>query len=145
MKRLAVAASTALFASLPAAAQENCGITLPYRLEQLAGCTPKSAAAYDLAFCAVSYANAEEPYKSKAAAYIKISQGLTDAETLGKNVILAKNYYGRMQAGQRPVPTETLVYIRDKCANVELQHKQVLEELWEKVKLEQQKKKPASR
>jgi hypothetical protein len=130
-----------LLASPWGLAQDNCGITLPYRLEQISGCTPKSAAAYDLAFCGVSYSNAEEPFKSKAAAYFKISQGLTDAETLGKNVILAKNYYGRMQAGQKPMPIQTLEYIRDKCANVETQHKQVLEELWEQVKRQQEKKK----
>jgi len=140
MKVLFGTAAALLLASTGAAAQENCGITLPYLLEQVSGCTPRSAAAYDLAFCGVSYANAEEPFKSKAAAYFRISQGLTDAETLGKNVVLAKNYYGRMQAGQKPLPVQALEYIRDKCANVEVQHKQVLEELWEKVKLEQKKK-----
>jgi len=140
MRFFSATAIALLLASTGATAQDNCGITLPYRLEQIAACTPESAAAYDLAFCAVSYANAEEPFKTRAAAYFRISQALTDATALGKNVQLAKNYYARMQLAHGQVPAKDLEYIRQKCANVEVQHVRVMEELSKKVKAQQDKK-----
>ena len=125
---------------LPAPA---CRIALPYSLEQKSDCSPRAAAAYDFAFCSFSYhafSAAATPadralgdnsrsaaFRNAGATYAKISEGLSDASAFQRNTASTKKYYESLQ-GQAHFGS-AIAYVRDKCANVEEWHSEVLLQL----------------
>lgn len=128
----------------------SCRISLPYKVGQFPDCTPQSAAAYDLAFCAVANIAAAKfaPESDKslgensksavllrdAAAYLKISEGLTDADKLKHNVDLVKNFYSSLQGKADDDIQMSLNYVQQKCQNVYAWHRQPVDELVQRLK-----------
>lgn len=128
----------------------SCRISLPYKVDQFPDCTPQSAAAYDFAFCAIANIAAAKfaPESDKllgensksaalirsATAYLKISEGLTDAATLKHNVELVKGFYSSLQGKTEADVQMSLNYIKQKCNSVYAWHKTPVDELVQKLK-----------
>lgn len=120
----------------------DCRIALPYVKTEIGECTPRSAAAYDFAFCYLHYAlaSAAAPpsdrargaaglwaqYERKAIAYGKTSQALSDDAVFRRNVGLAKRYYESLQKQNPMVTGPSLEYIRGKCDTLLAHHVDVL-------------------
>ncbi|MDH2916015.1 MAG: hypothetical protein PXX77_03970 [Gallionella sp.] len=130
--------------------ETSCRISLPYKVGQFPDCTPQSAAAYDFAFCAIANIAAAKfaPETDKslgensksavlmrdAAAYLKISEGLTDTDTLKHNVELVKNFYSSLQGKDDGDIQMSINYVKQKCHNVYAWHRQPVDELVQKLK-----------
>lgn len=130
--------------------QLTCRISLPYKVDQFPDCTPQSAAAYDLAFCAVANIAAakfapesdkllgkdskSKALMLKATTYLEISEALTDAATLKHNVESAKNFYSSLQKMDRANIQASLDYVKTKCSNIEAWHAKPVEELVQRLK-----------
>lgn len=142
---LALAACAARESSSIQVVPQECRIALPYNAAEIGECTPRSAAAYDFAFCYVHYlvgslaappedkargeAGLWAEYRRKAIASGKVAQALSDKRTFERNVALTRKYYESLQK-QNPVSTgSALEYVRAKCDNLPAHHAAVLQSL----------------
>jgi hypothetical protein len=139
---LALAACAARESSSIQVVPQECRIALPYNAAEIGECTPRSAAAYDFAFCYLHYALASaaapasdrargaaglwEQYERKAVAHAKMSQSLSDAAAFRRNLDLAKRYYESLQKQNPMVTGRSLEYIRGKCDNLLTHHLDVI-------------------
>lgn len=130
--------------------QDNCRITLPYQAGQFPTCSPQTAAAYDFAFCSVSYIitslsapesdkamgenSKSQAFHRKGMSYANISAALSDSDTLQRNVALAKKYYESLK-GQSQLIGPSVEYVRTKCSNIESWHSEVLGELAQRLRV----------
>jgi hypothetical protein len=126
-----------------------CRIALPYTPEQISDCGPRAAAAYDFAFCSLSYlmfhaaappsdkalgeGSQSESFRRAGIAYARISEAFSDAGTFQRNTALAKKYYESLQ-GQANLFEPAIKYVRSKCTNVEGWHSEVLQQLIQELK-----------
>lgn len=124
--------------------QPNCRISLPYVDGEFPGCTPQTAAAYDFAFCSVSYhiislaapesdkalgdKSRSAAYQRKGTDYAMISAALSDAATLQKNVALAQKFYESLNGKENVYIRLTIDTIGLKCDAVEGHHADTLDE-----------------
>jgi hypothetical protein len=139
----------ALFAwSASAVAQtpegKNCPISLPYTDGNFPDCTPQSAAAYDFAFCSVSYhiialaapesdkalgeKGRSAVFRRKGTDYAMISAALSNNETLQKNVALTQKFYDSLNGRENVYIRLSLDTIGLKCEALEGHHSDTLEE-----------------
>lgn len=139
---LALAACAARESSSIQVVPQECRIALPYNAAEIGECTPRSAAAYDFAFCYLHYvvaaaaappadrargeAGLSAKYKRQALAYGKVSQALSDEATFRRNIGLAKKYYQSLQKQNPMVTGSSLEYIRGKCDNLLTYHVDVI-------------------
>ncbi len=130
--------------------QGNCRISLPYRADQFPTCSPQSAAAYDFAFCSVSYIitsllapdsdkamgenSKTQAFHRKGMAYANISAALSDSDVFQRNVTLTKKYYESLKETSQLI-NPSIQYVRTKCSNIESWHSEVLSELAQRLKL----------
>lgn len=140
----AVLAALLAFAATAAA---ECRMSLPHEAPQ-AVCTPRVAAAYDFAFCSVSYyigslsakpfpnGNGEseaESMRMASNAYAQVSLALSDAEKVKVNIDLAKRYFEDLRAHRDKV-TPMLEQIGRKCYAINEHHNAVLEEVAQEIR-----------
>src|SRR6185503_4055021 len=83
---------------------QDCRIALPYVKTEIGDCTPRSAAAYDFAFChlhflvgALAAPDRSAEYRRRAIVAGNVSRALSNAVTFQRNVELAKSYYESLQ------------------------------------------------
>jgi hypothetical protein len=148
---LAVFLALAASACAPQAPSEiqvvarGCRIALPYVAVEVSDCTPRTAAAYDFAFChfhyvvAVAVAPAADmakgetglsaQYRRRAITYGNLSKALSDPETFDRNVGLAKKYFESLQKQNPMLAGSSLDYVRSKCDNLSAYHSTVLRDL----------------
>jgi len=123
----------------------DCRIALPYVAAEVGDCTPRTAAAYDFAFCHLHYvvavlaappadkargeAGLWAEFRRKAIAYGNVSRALSDADTFDRNVGLAKKYYASLQKQNPMIAGSSLEYVRSKCDNLAAHHATVLQGL----------------
>jgi len=123
---------------------QDCRIALPYVKAEIGACTPRSAAAYDFAFCHLHFvvavlaappadrargeAGLSAEFRRKAIAYGKVSQAL-DGAGFRRNVDLAKRYFESLQKQNPMVAGSSLEYVRAKCDNLGTHHAEVLQGL----------------
>lgn len=136
-------AALAFLVAFSAAAGAECRITLPQLEAASAECTPRAAAAYDFAFCSVSYyitsvsasplpdENGESEADSlrlASDAYARVSLALSDADQVKANVELAKRYYDSLR-GEGETVTPKLQHIGERCLGINRHHNAILEEV----------------
>jgi len=125
--------------------QKRCPASLPYVDGELPGCTPQSAAAYDFAFCSVSYhiislaapesdkalgdKGRSASFRRKSTDYAMISAALSNAETLQKNVALTQKFYESLNGKENVYIRLTIDTIGLKCDSIESHHSETLDEL----------------
>jgi hypothetical protein len=133
--------------SAGAAAQDqkkNCPVSLPYVDGEFPDCTPQTAAAYDFAFCSVSYhiislaAPASDKalgdkgrsasFGRKSTDYAMISAALSNAGTLQKNVALTQKFYESLNGKENVYIRLTIDTIGLKCDSIESHHSETLDE-----------------
>lgn len=153
---IALVGSSSLWAQpLPAEAQNepiSCAISLPYRPEQISDCSPQAAAAYDFAFCALTYDmvshlappsdknlrenSQSEAFKQKSLTLAHISALLSDVDTLQKNTELTKKYYESMNGKEGRLISSSVDYVLMKCKRLNASHGEVLLELAKKLNIQ---------
>ena len=118
---------------------------MPYVAAEVSDCTPRTAAAYDFAFCHFHYvvavavapaadkakgeAGLSAQYRRKAITYGNISKALSDPDTFERNVELAKKYFESLQKQNPMIAGSSLEYVRSKCDNLAAHHAAVLQAL----------------
>ncbi len=123
----------------------DCRIALPYVAAEVGDCTPRTAAAYDFAFCHLHYvvavlvappadkargeAGLSAQYRRKAVIYANVSRALSDADTFKRNVGLARKYFESLQKQNPMIAGSSLDYVRSKCDNLAGHHAAVLQDL----------------
>jgi len=123
----------------------DCRIALPYVAAEIGDCTPRSAAAYDFAFCHLHYAVAVlaappadrargdaglwAEFTRKAIRYGEVSRALSDPETFKKNLDLSKKYFASLQKQNPMIAGSSMDYVRTKCDNLGTHHAAVLQGL----------------
>ena len=117
---------------------QDCRIALPYVKSEIGDCTPRTAAAYDFAFCHLHFvvgvmtapaSGVSEELRRKALTYGRVSQRLSDGAAFRRNVDLAKKYYESLQKQNPMVAGSSLEYVRAKCDSLGRYHATVLQEL----------------
>ena len=123
----------------------KCRMTLPYEADPSPDCTSRSAAAYDFAFCSVSFfivaLSAPESdkalgeksrsagYRKRSNDYAMVSAALSDPATLQNNVALAQKYYDSLNGKDGLYVRLAIDYINQKCDGVEAYHSDAIEEV----------------
>ena len=123
----------------------DCRIALPYVKTEIGECTPRSAAAYDFAFCHLHFlvgalaapasdrargeSGVSAELRRKANTYGRVSQRLSDGAVFRRNVDLARRYYASLQKQNPVVAGSSLEYVRAKCDSLGKYHVNVLQEL----------------
>jgi hypothetical protein len=143
----ALSARSALLPAQAPAPKEPpaCPVSLPYVDGQLPDCTAQSAAAYDFAFCSVSYhiislaapesdkalgeKSQSASYRRRGTDYAMVSAALSNAETLQKNVALTQKFYESLNGKENVYIRLTLDTIGLKCDGLEGHHSATLDEL----------------
>jgi len=130
-------------------AAKPCTISLPYLPEHGVGCAPRSAAAYDFAFCSVHYALASltlpdgrasseaelrEQYRQTGILYALISEALTDIDMFRRNTTLARDYYQSLSS-DAAARRFSLDHVNARCNEVDHHHADVLKGLSDEVKV----------
>jgi len=126
----------------------QCTISLPYLPEHGVACAPRSAAAYDFAFCSVHYAlvsltapqgratsetELSEQYRQTGILYAVISEALSDIDTFRRNAALARDYYQSLSS-DAAARRFSLDHVNARCNEVDHHHAVVLKELSDEVK-----------
>src|SRR6185436_6164069 len=108
--------------------------------EKKSGCGPRSAAAYDFAFCSLSYLirghSAPEPgpkgdpeaFKRKGTVYAQIAEALSGGDAFRKNTEFAKRYFDSLK-NQGDMIGPSLEYVHGNCDNIEKHHAEAINEL----------------
>lgn len=136
------AALAALLLGATGAAAE-CRITLPQLETPSPECTPRAAAAYDFAFCSVSYyisAVSASPFpdengeseadslRQASDAYARVSLALSDAGQVKDNVERAKRYFDSLR-GEGETVMPKLQQIGRLCLGINRHHDEILQEV----------------
>jgi hypothetical protein len=130
----------------------KCSISLPYRRDAALNCSPKPAAAYDFAFCAVNYRMASRAalemnqptrsgqYEKAEVAYARISEALSDKPTHQRNTELAQDYFTSLIGQPSELVRVARSHVDSKCEGVEDWHSKILVELIARLKDESERK-----
>jgi hypothetical protein len=133
----------ALLLLLATGATAECRITLPQVDAEAPACTPRAAAAYDFAFCSVSYyigavsaspfpdANGEsqaDSLRQASDAYARVSLALSDADRVKLNIERAKRYFDSLR-GEGETVTPKLQQIGQRCLGINRHHDEILQEV----------------
>ncbi len=131
-----------------------CTISLPYLPEHGVACAPRSAAAYDFAFCSVHYAlvslsapqgrassetELSEQYRQTGILYAVISESLSDIDMFRRNAALARDYYQSL-SNDAAARRFSLDHVNARCNEVDHHHADVLKGLSDEVKARARRK-----